>query len=245
MRASLVIRQQRIPGTSEGRGLRRGDRMAYVDWMISTRVLSSCNCDYGCPCEFMAPPTRGYCEGMEAKEITAGYFGGVRLDGLRVVSLFAWPGAVHEGGGSAQMFIDERATPEQYEALATIFGGGEQEPYTANNIYGSTIEHDFGVASARIEFEWDMARRRGRFEIDGLCRAVYEPIRNPVTDKEHRALIKLPEGFEFREAEVASTDFWSSTALKLQHHRGYGFLTFSSQGPYGVIEDGSYPLQAD
>jgi hypothetical protein len=32
-----------------------------------------------------------------------------------------------------------------------------------------------------------------------------EPIRNPKTGEEHRARIVLPNGFEFKEAEVANT----------------------------------------
>ena len=31
-----------------------------------------------------------------------------------------------------------------------------------------------------------------------------EPIRNPVTGEEHRALITLPNGFEFKEAEMGN-----------------------------------------
>ena len=35
--------------------------------------------------------------------------------------------------------------------------------------------------------------------------ASVEPIRNPVTGKAHRAVIRLPKGFEFREAEMGSS----------------------------------------
>ena len=44
--------------------------MAYVDWMIRTKQIGTCSCDYGCPCEAMAPPTRTPCEGVMAMEIT-------------------------------------------------------------------------------------------------------------------------------------------------------------------------------
>ena len=73
--------------------------MAFVDWKISTKQIGTCSCDYGCPCEFNAPPTRLPCEGVMAMEITEGYFGKTRLDGLRVAGVYRWPGAVHEGNG--------------------------------------------------------------------------------------------------------------------------------------------------
>ena len=56
--------------------------MAYVDWKITGKKIGACNCNYGCPCEFNAPPTYGVCEGLEAMEIEEGYFGDVRLDAL-------------------------------------------------------------------------------------------------------------------------------------------------------------------
>ncbi len=104
--------------------------MAYVDWMIRGPKIVTCNCDYGCPCEFNAPPTRETCEGFEAMEIEDGWFGDVRLDGLRFAGTYHWPGPVHEGNGIVQGVIDARATEAQRDALFKILGGEEQEPTT-------------------------------------------------------------------------------------------------------------------
>jgi hypothetical protein len=84
--------------------------MAYVDWMIKGPKIVTCNCNYGCPCEFNAPPTREVCEGFDAMEIEEGYFGDVRLDGLRFAGTYHWPGPVHEGNGVVQGVIDGRAS---------------------------------------------------------------------------------------------------------------------------------------
>ena len=69
--------------------------MAYLDWMLKGKRLVNCSCDYGCACEFNGLPTQGYCEGLEAMEIDEGYFGDVRLDGLRYAGTYplARPGA--------------------------------------------------------------------------------------------------------------------------------------------------------
>ena len=74
--------------------------MSYVDWKMTTRRLATCSCDYGCPCEFNALPSRVPCEGVEAMEIVSGHFGDVTLDGLRVAGAYRWPGPVHEGQGT-------------------------------------------------------------------------------------------------------------------------------------------------
>jgi hypothetical protein len=217
--------------------------MVYADWIIKTRKLSSCSCDYGCPCEFNGRPTRGHCEGLDVNEITEGHFKDVRLDGLRFASLFSWPGPVHEGGGVTQGIIDTRATPEQVEALFTILSGREQEPTTAFNIYGSTIEKEYDPLFAHIEFEWDLPNRSGRGAVAEVLEATYTPIRNPVTGAPHRASIKLPNGFEFREAEMVSSTFWTKGDINQSYQNVYGFLTYASYGPYGVIEEHSYPLK--
>ncbi len=216
--------------------------MAYVDWMIRTKQIGTCSCDYGCPCEFMAPPTRTPCEGVMAMEITEGYFADVRLDGLRTAGAYRWPGPVHEGDGTWWSVIDKRASEAQVEALFKILGGEEQEATTGFAIYGSTIAHEPDPVFADIAFEWDLESRTGRFAVDNVLGATVEPIRNPVTGAEHHASLHLRDGFEFREAEMASASFWSQGALEQKHDRRFTAMSFVTYGPYGIIEQDSHPL---
>ncbi|HXV23979.1 MAG TPA: DUF1326 domain-containing protein [Alphaproteobacteria bacterium] len=210
--------------------------MAHRDWMIKGPKISACNCDYGCPCEFNARPTHPICEGLEAHRIDQGHFGAVKLDGLIIGARYRWPGPVHEGGGVAQGFIDERATPEQRDALIQIMSGKEQEPATPFNIYGATIARELDLIVAPVEFSADLESRTGGFRVPGMMEMSLEPIRNPVTGAPHRAQIRLPEGFEFREAEMASGRFESAgPELGMQHRNCYGFLTYVAYGPKGVI----------
>ena len=88
-----------------------------IPWYLSGPSFGSCNCDYGCPCQFESKPTLGHCRGFEAAEILQGHFGDTKLDGLRFVILYAWPGPVYEGKGEMQAVIDERADAGQREAL--------------------------------------------------------------------------------------------------------------------------------
>ncbi|NOR20973.1 MAG: DUF1326 domain-containing protein [Xanthomonadales bacterium] len=219
--------------------------MAYVDWMIRTKQLGTCSCDYGCPCEFNAPPTRLPCEGVMAMEITEGYFGDVRLDGLRVAGVYRWPGAMHEGDGTWWSIIDKAATEEQVNALFTILGGEEQEPTTGFAIYGSTVEHEPDPLFAEIEFEWDIEGRAGRFVVDGVMGADIVPIRNPVTDEPHFITIRPHDGFEFREAEMASSTYWAKGELEQNHAKRFAAITYVSYGPQGIIPSESFPLRKD
>ncbi len=211
--------------------------MAYIDWMIKGPKIASCNCSYGCPCEFNARPTNDVCEGLEAHRIDEGYFGDLRLDGIVFAARYRWPGPVHEGGGVVQGAIDSSASQEQVEALFKILGGEEQEPTTAFNIYGSTIEKELDPIIAPIEFSCDLKRRTGHFRIGDVMQMSLQPIRNPVTGAEHSAQIRLPNGFEFREAEMASGRFTAEgPELGFNNEDSYGFLTYVGYGPYGVID---------
>jgi hypothetical protein len=215
--------------------------MAYTDWLIRTRQIATYSCDYGCPCEFNAPPTRTPCEGLMGMEISEGYYGDARSDGLRIAGAYHWPVAVHEGNGTWWSVVDKRASEEQVNALFTILGGQDQEPTTGFAIYASTIVHEPDPVFADIEFEWNLEEATGRFKVDDVLEAMVEPIKNPVTGKPHRCSIKLVEGFEFREAEMASSSHWSRGEIDQRHDDCYATMFFGTYGPHGIIEQESTP----
>ena len=83
---------------------RRGkNHMASVTWRVKGEEANGCNCAWGCPCQFNALPTHGNCEGVMTARITDGYFGTVRLDGVRFAAAFSFPRAIHEGNGTFQL----------------------------------------------------------------------------------------------------------------------------------------------
>ena len=179
--------------------------MSYVDWEIRGLTLNTCNCDFGCPCQFNALPTRGNCRAVAAMKIERGHFGDVPLAGTAWCGIFAWPKAIHEGNGEAAVIVDERATAAQRQALLTILSGGETEPgATIFNVFASTVTTMHPPLFLPIEFEGDLETRRGRVAVPGVVEAVSSPIVNPVTGAEHRARVILPHGFEYTEAEYCS-----------------------------------------
>jgi len=174
-------------------------------WEIKAKEFANCNCAYGCPCQFNALPTHGHCEAAVAFEIEQGHYGDVKLDGLRMGGVYQWPGAVHEGRGKCQPFVDERADEKQREALLKIMTGQDTDPMaTMFAVYFSTCEKVYDPIFAKIEFDVDVEARKGRYRVDGVAESHGEPIKNPVTGAEHRARIDLPLGFEYEIAEVGS-----------------------------------------
>jgi len=176
-----------------------------IAWSIKGRELVTCNCAYGCPCQFNAPPTHGHCEAVAGLDIQEGRFGEVRLDGLKVVSVMRWPGAIHEGRGEAFIIIDERADEAQRTALLTVLSGKETKPgATIWNVFAATLDRVHDPVFKPIAIAIDVDARRARIAVDGLVEASAEPIKNPVTGAEHRVRIDMPDGFEYRLAEMGS-----------------------------------------
>ncbi len=207
--------------------------MTDTKWHIEGKWLEICSCDQGCPCEAMAAPTQGHCNGAIAMGIETGFFGDVRLDNLNVVATFYFPRAIHHGEGHMQPILDEHSTEEQRDALFTILSGEGQPVGTMFQIFSVIIEHHHDPIYAPIEFDWDMDKRAARISVPGVVRTKTEPIRNPVTDEEHRMLTVLPDGWNFYEAEVASGSAKGVGDIKFdfsQRHSSLARFAFDNEG---------------
>jgi hypothetical protein len=174
-----------------------------TEWQISGEEIGSCNCDWGCPCQFNAPPTTGRCEALVAYAIRDGHYGDTRLEGVTFAGIYSWPGRIDEGNGTRQIIVDERATAEQRAAIDALVTGSEGGTYF--EIFAAVCPNQLDTLTAPIETQTDRERRVASISIPGIAESRVEPITNPVSGEEHRARIVLPGGFEYSEAEMANT----------------------------------------
>lgn len=181
-----------------------------IQWTIHGREFANCNCSYGCPCQFNALPTHGHCRAAVGVQIDSGRHGATALDGLRLAGIYRWPGPVHEGNGEAIAFVDKRANAVQRDALFHIMTGQDTTPgATMFNVFASTVSKAYDPVFADIDFYVDVEGRRARLKVDGYIDQRGEPIVNPVTGAEYRGRIDLPNGFEYRLAEIGRG--WTKT----------------------------------
>jgi len=182
---------------------------AKPSWRIQGYSASACNCAWGCPCQFNARPSQGDCQAAGVWRVETGYFGATRLDGVTFAGIVSFPGAVHEGNGTMQPVFDEKTTtPEQREAIAALM---RAPGATFLEIISTMCPHQRKPIVAPIEFEADSERRVARIRISGVLDVDIQPIKNPITGEEHRARIDLPNGFEYKQAEVANAERLSAT----------------------------------
>lgn len=171
-----------------------------VDWHLKGTVVLACNCDFGCPCNFNALPTKGDCEGGWTWHIDDGEFNGVRLDGLNFSMLADWPKAIHMGNGEAVMLIDERADDSQREAIQTLLSGSQGGPWsTLVNTISKT--HGTHIVPYEVKLEGD----RSSVRAGDTLQLDVEPVKNPVTGAEMHPRAVLPEGFIFKDAVLVSS----------------------------------------
>ena len=207
-----------------------------IGWRIKGRELGNCSCDYGCPCQFNALPTRGNCEAAVGYEIDEGHFGDIKLDGLRAAGVYYWPGPVHEGNGRMQLIVDERADDQQRDALTRIMLGEETEPMaTMWAVFSAMCSEKLETLAKPIDLEIDVENRTGRISVPGVFETTGEPIRNPVTGDIHRARIDLPDGFEYEVAEIGSASTEATGDIKLTMENSYGQFAELHLSSTGIV----------
>lgn len=195
-----------------------------MTWKLSGNVLIACNCDWGCPCNFNAPPTHGDCEGGWIWSIDEGEVDGIDMSG-RAAALFAdWPGAIHEGGGQASVYVDDGADDPQVGALTRVLRGEVGGPWS---IFINTYELD---GPHRARFAINVADHASTATIEGVAALELQPIRNPVSGAEVHPEVVLPEGLIVKRCGLAASKVF----------RVHGDVAYDHSGNYAAFGPFSY-----
>ena len=210
--------------------------MAFTEWELEGVEAVNCNCLCGCPCQFNQLPTHGNCCAYTFVHVERGRFANVPLDGLSFGFLVAWPGPIHQGNGTFQVVVDERADERQRAALETIAQGRETDPGSlVLHVFSTTVTNLLPTLYAPIDFECDVAARTARLHIPDVVDGTISPIRNPVTGAAHSVRITLPKGFEYTTAEVAAGRATSHGAVTLDFADTHAHLAPVHWSTHGVV----------
>src|SRR6185503_12010864 len=171
-------------------------------WSIKADYVETCNCDFGCPCNFNGFPTYGFCRALVLYHLTEGQYGSVNLAGLDVVFVGSWPKAIHEGNGTTQLFVSNKASQEQRNAIVTIFSGQAKGdgPFA---IFAPTFKYVLDTQFVEIKVKID--GKKSTFSVPGVLDVQVENFKNPVTGEDHETKMNLPQGFIWKVADCAKT----------------------------------------
>ena len=127
-----------------------------MSWQLKGTYFESCNCNVVCPCNFLGAPTEGECTALVAWHVDQGADGEVPLDGLNVAIAVHSPGPMTETKWRVALYLDERASDEQQQALTRIFAGqAGGHPAVLASFVGDVL----GVATTRIDYQANGRRR--------------------------------------------------------------------------------------
>jgi len=197
-------------------------------WKFEADFWQACNCDYGCPCEFEAPPTRGFCQGLGIWRISKGSYGKVSLDGLSLGFAIHTPEALHKGNGTGLMYYDKKANAQQRDALKAIgegkAGGLPFEIFPV--ILIKLLEPQY------VDFRYTSRGRNSSARAGDLVQIALEPIKNPVSGEPESIRVEHATGFMFKTAEVLSAKECRSAApgLSFNWPDKSGFLSHVKYG---------------
>lgn len=172
-------------------------------WSFKAEYVETCNCDYGCPCNFNGFPTYGFCRAFDSFFITSGNYGNdVRLDGIDVIYVASWPKAIHEGNGTMQLFISKQAAQAQRNAIIKIFSGQAKGsgPFA---IFAGTLKYILEPQFVDIKKKID--GKKSSFSVPGVLDVEVESFKNPVTGEEQDTKIQLPKGFIWTLADACKS----------------------------------------
>jgi hypothetical protein len=200
-------------------------------WYMNSDYVETCNCDYGCPCNFNGFPTYGSCQSLILFHIRSGSYGGTKLDGLDFITALYWPKAIHEGNGTAQLFITNKASNEQRQALINIVSGQAKGdgPFV---LFAGTFK--YFLEPQFVDIKVNLNGKKSSFSVPGVMDVQTENFTNPVTGEEQDTKIQLPKGFIWKLAEAAKSKIMRITTQSLNFdHSGQNafYAVVDFQGP--------------
>ncbi|MGI9044941.1 MAG: DUF1326 domain-containing protein [Gemmatimonadaceae bacterium] len=199
---------------------------------VKAMSLEACSCAHGCNCQFGGSPNEGICEFLIGYDVRDGKFGDVDLNGVKFVIAAKYPNAIHEGNGHVALFIDDNATAEQVNAIATICTGAQGGmPWEA---IAATVSRLEGPIQKPIEMRLDGSR--SSFSIADVLECRATPLINPVTGEENEVHITYPKGgFFWNDGLAVTTD---TTRIS------WGDLSFDYQQKFAAVAEVNWTNQA-
>src|SRR5215475_1214917 len=80
-------------------------------------------CDILCPCWVGEDPDNGTCDGLLGWNITKGSINGTNVVGHSIVALAHIPGNILKGNWKVRMYIDDKTSATQKDAMLNVWSG--------------------------------------------------------------------------------------------------------------------------
>ena len=161
--------------------------MAY---QVEGSLLEICTCNVLCPCWIGEDPDNGTCDAAWGYHIDQGRVDGVDVSGLTLGLQVHIPGNVLKGNWRAAVYVDDRSTPQQQEAILNVWTGKLGGPIAdLAQLIGEVVSVE------RVPITFEVEGGKGTLKIGQVAEAQMEPYLGPtgqVTTLNESAFSTIP-----------------------------------------------------
>ncbi|MGH2444731.1 MAG: DUF1326 domain-containing protein [Candidatus Limnocylindria bacterium] len=137
-----------------------------MTYNVEGRLLEVCTCNVLCPCWIGEDPDGGTCESTLGWRIDDGRIEGVDVSGLTIAMTVHIPGNILKGDWKAVVFVDDRSSSEQQEAMLKLFTG--QLGGAIADLAGLVGEV---LSVERVPITFTVDEGKGTLDLGGITRA--------------------------------------------------------------------------
>jgi len=140
---------------------------------LEGRLLEVCNCRTLCPCWIGEDPDYGTCDTIVAWHIDKGTVNGVDVSDRTVAMIAHVPGNILQGNWKAAVFLDQRVSGAQEEALLGVYTGKLGGPVAElAKLVGEV------VSVQKVPISFDVQGGNGTIKVGDAGYAELEPFRS-------------------------------------------------------------------
>lgn len=141
--------------------------MAY---RLEGRLLEVCNCKVLCPCWIGEDPDNGTCDTIVAWHFDKGTIDGVDVAGTTVAVVAHVPGNILQGNWRAAVYVSDKASAKQEEALLKVYTGKLGGPVAdLVKLIGEVVSVE------KVPIAFDVKGGKGTIKIGDVAYAELEP----------------------------------------------------------------------
>jgi hypothetical protein len=144
-----------------------------MPYQLEGRILEVCDCNVLCPCWIGEDADNGTCDAVLAYRIDSGTINGIDVSGLTLGLMGHIPGNILQGNWRIAVFVDDKATPSQQDAILGAWTGKLGGPLAD---MAKLIGEVTNVERAPISFE--VHGGEGRLRIGTVAEAAMAPYKS-------------------------------------------------------------------
>ena len=141
-----------------------------MSYTLEGTILEVCNCDVLCPCWIGEDPDNGTCDTVVAWHVDRGEIDGVDVSGRTLALLAHVPGNILAGNWKAAVFVDDKASDAQMQALGDVWTGKKGGPVA--DLAGLVGEI---VAFEKAPITYELHEGKGTLRIGDMVEAEMAP----------------------------------------------------------------------